>query len=395
MDELTAGALVLPRLFPAIALLSLTIAGCASHSPIPSIDNPFDEPQVHQRPRPHIAVPVMPPRKVQTGSASDSKAPLQTYRPAVAFALADYEAPAVSTTSSTPASSNETRGPGIGTDEAFNEAMAYGAVGDSASMIGLLEQSARRGNADAHYELARMYQQGQLLQADMAQSVIHLNLAMNFGHAESIRVLGWLYLTGNSVPESREYGQKLLEKAAETSTRAMREYGLALANQREPHLNDIERGKVYLHEAAGLGDLAAQQALSDFFGEPLPTIRSRSYSEASIDTIEPTPEPEAAVMTAEGVKIRALAGDIEAAYLYALNVSIRKFHSSEPDYEAYCWHAAAAELGSEKSESELRFLAGVRPGSERRNPGRLDECISNLVERMSVPSGISQYRIIE
>lgn len=268
-------------------------------------------------------------------------------------------------------------------EEAFNEAMAYGAIGESASMIGLLEQAARRGSADAHYQLARVYQEGKLLPADISQSINHLNLAMNMGHAESIRVLGWLYLTGNGVPESPAYGRKLLEKSAETSTRAMREYGLALANQRAPHLNNPDMGQLYLQKAAELGDLGAQQALVKFFGAPGPISEPQAATGmgpavAEVESTLPVDDN-----SAEGVRRRALAGDIDAAHLYALNVSIRKFPSSEPDFDAYCWHAAAAELGSTQSASELRFLAGVKTDSDRRSPGRMDICVSDLVHQMS------------
>tara|TARA_B100002003_G_scaffold243466_2_gene267978 strand:+ start:1227 stop:2144 length:918 start_codon:yes stop_codon:yes gene_type:complete len=276
-------------------------------------------------------------------------------------------------------------------DQAFNEAMAYGAIGDSAAMIGLLEQAARRGSADAHYQLARIYQEGKLLPADITQSITHLNLGMNMGHAESIRVLGWLYLTGNGVPESRAYGRKLLEKAAESSTRAMREYGLALANQRAPHLDDPDLGKYYLQEAAKLGDHGAQQALADFYGAPPPMSDPAANPEIDKGFTEPEPAHPVDDNSAEAVRRRALAGDIDAAHLYALNVSIRKFPSAEPEFDAYCWHAAAAELGSSQSASELRFLAGVKAQSDRKSPGRMDHCVNDLVGEMS-PSPI-EYRL--
>lgn len=281
--------------------------------------------------------------------------------------------------SSTYQSSKGTSHP-VPSDEVYREAMAYGSIGDSASMIGLLEQSARGGSAESHYELARLYQEGRLLPADMSLSVTHLNLAMNLGHAESIRVLGWLYLTGNGVPTTPEYGHKLLQKAAETSPRAMREYGLSLANRREPHLNDMDLGRAYLQRAADLGDAGAEKALVEFFDAPGPVYQSSEPASESLSEEASGSIP--IDSSQEGVRQRALSGDKEAAFLYAMNVSIRKFHSSEPEFEAYCWHAAAAELGSTQSASELRFLAGVRTISERTSPGRMDRCVSELVEQM-------------
>lgn len=383
MVKFNAGAIVLPRSFPSIALLCLTIAGCASPNHNTGNDNPFNEPQASKAAGAHPKSQPSPVRAAppqQTRQASIPQAP--EYSPAVVIPLGEVMSAEPVVVNSVPSPRTTVQSRSEPTDEAFNEAMAYGAIGDSASMIGLLEQSARKGSADAHYELARIYQQGKLLAADISQSITHLNLAMNMGHAESIRVLGWLYLTGNGVPESPEYGRKLLEKSAETSTRAMREYGLALANKREPYLDDPALGHSYLQKAAGLGDAGAQQALMDFYGAPGPIDVPEPDQAISPDAPEVEAGPPVIENSAEGVKQRALSGDMEAAYLYALNVSIRKFPSPEPDFEAYCWHAAAAQRGSAQSASELRYLAGVKTDSDRTHPGRMDLCVSDLLERM-------------
>ncbi|WGK63419.1 hypothetical protein QAO71_17915 (plasmid) [Halopseudomonas sp. SMJS2] len=389
MVKLNAGAIVLPRTYLSIAFLCLSIAGCASPNYNSGNDNPFNEPPptpsagAQQQSQPYPPRYTPPPVKA-------TPSPQAEYRPAIVIPLDDeMMSPEVVVEVSSNTPDDKSRRAPVPTDEAFNEAMAYGAIGDSASMIGLLEQAARKGSADAHYELARVYQEGKLLPADISQSITHLNLAMNMGHAESIRVLGWLYLTGNGVPESPVYGRRLLEKAAETSIRAMREYGLALSNQRAPHLNDPDMGQFFLQKAAELGDHAAQQALVEFYGAPGPISVPEADSGPTPDVAEVEVEVEVEVTqpvednSAEGVKRRALAGDIDAAYLYALNVSIRKFPASDPEFEAYCWHAASAQLGSAQSASELRYLAGVKTHSDRRNPGRMDRCVSDLVEQMS------------
>lgn len=392
MVKFNAGAFALPRFPLSIAFFCLSIAGCSSPSHNAGNQNPFNEHRSPSSTGAHQQPPSSPPRQASPPASKPHPGHRALeYRPAIVIPLQETVGLEVPIEASPISPAEETRPTPTLVDETFNEAMAYGAIGDSAAMIGLLEHSARRGSADAHYQLARIYQEGKLLPADVAQSVTHLNLAMNMGHAESIRVLGWMYLTGNGVPESPAYGRKLLEKSAESSTRAMREYGLALANQRAPHLNDPELGKLYLEKAAELGDRSAHAALAELFGLPAPAAGPEMSPGTPVEISEIESAPAVDDNSAAEVKRRALAGDVDAAHLYALNVSIRKFPSSEPEFDAYCWHAAAAELGSAQSASELRFLAGVKSHSDRKHPGRMDRCVNDLVDLMS--SASAQYHL--
>ncbi|AWE95976.1 hypothetical protein CSC26_6927 (plasmid) [Pseudomonas aeruginosa] len=67
-------------------------------------------------------------------------------------------------------------------------------------------------------------------------------------------------------------------------------------------------------------------------------------------------------------------------YRFALGLSLGKYPSIDGQFEAYCWYAVAANHGHAEAAAELSALAGVKTLSERKSPGKLDQCIQETNE---------------
>ncbi|MGP0171018.1 tetratricopeptide repeat protein [Pseudomonas sp. NCHU5208] len=252
-------------------------------------------------------------------------------------------------------------------DEILIEAHRVGDLGDVSGEVELLSVAGSRGNPQAFYELARIHLNGEGVSKSPEAAVAYLNQAMGMGHDESTRVLGWLYVMGTGVARDLEYGKLLLAKAAETSVRAQREFGMSLANLRSPHLDDIEQGLELLQRASQAGDAEAAAAYrSVFAGEP----KAQDVAPARVVATAPVP--------ATPVKERALRGDVVAMYDYALAVSLGKAKEPDAQFFAYCWYSVAASRGHKLAAAEARSLSGVRTIADRESPGRTDRCIADL-----------------
>lgn len=271
-------------------------------------------------------------------------------------------------------------------DDVLQEARRVGRTGDVAGQLSLLEQSGYMGNPDAFYELAKIYLTGIGVEKAPDAAVGYLNSAMNLGHSEATRVLGWLYVMGNGVGKDVDYGEILLAKSAETSVRAKREFGMALTNQRTPHLNDMERGLEYLKSASEAGDIEAAKAFAAAFTV---TPASASAPEPAMQSVSAEADPERRPEEARprqairdgGDELEQLGrtGDTSAIYQYALNLSLGRIRTQgDPQFKAYCWYSVAAARGYNPAREEVRSLAGVRTLADKKSPGRMDACIAEL-----------------
>lgn len=372
------------------AILVLGLSGCSTvdYQAPPAPVNPFEETIIRKPSAPHK--PVQP----VVVSAPPSVAMLPEQEEEVAISIPVPSGAALITSrSETGDGSNPSfviegrTGPRTDADDVFEEGMRVGQTGDTMSKIGLLEQAGAMGNGDALYELAKMYQRGMGVATDMPESIAYLNRAQRLGHVESTRVLGTLYLTGQGIPKDVEYGKTLLDQAAETSTRAMREYGQYLGNLRQPYLNDPSKGAALLKRAADQGDGESAKLLATLIAKQGDTAGTSAAARiAQPDPVRTIAKPSLASetdeTTAEEVKARALSGDLDAAYQYGLNIQLRKFPSVEPEFDSYCWYGAAASLGLAKAKAELGPIAGAKAIADRQTPGRLDNCIAGLAEVM-------------
>lgn len=347
--------------------------GCTSAPPAHYQGNPFDEPMDSQEsqgnglpggsaevsPTPSSGARIWVPVNAVNHPHSDPAA--------VAFGVPADAAPIE--TMQQPSEVASQLASADGADEIFDEAIRIGAGGDIDGQIELLAISGRRGNAHAFYELARMYLNGAGAAKSPDAALGYLNQAMGMGHVESSRVLGWLYTMGSGVEQDVEYGRRLLEQAAETSVRAQREYGMALANLREPNLNDLERGLELLRAAAVAGDAQAERAYESLLA-----------GEAEKNVVVAPRAPSS--HRSGSLRERALDGDVEAMYEFALRVSLGKIPDPNPEFTAYCWYSVAASRGHAKAAIETRALSGVRTLADRAEPGRTDAAIAAIIEQI-------------
>jgi hypothetical protein len=356
-------------MLPRVSYLSLAIvvlAGCSASNNYDSTQNPFDEPVGPQskvlKPLPDALPPVdrsaraRPSAREQQSLPDDSGVvviPVAPDRMIETVQQPDIEAPHI--------------------QEMLYEANRLGASGDLDAKAELLTQAGYSGSAKAFYDLARMYLDGSLPK-DMALSVKYITLAHEAGYSEATRVLGMLYLRGQGVPADEHYGRLLMEQASKHSIRAAREYGQLLVNQATPELNDPELGIQYLRDAAGRGDGDAAQALSKALASAGPTSKASDVVGSS-NIVPPTTNQ---TQAPSGLKDRAMRGDKSAMFDYAQQIMLRKIPSSDPEFTAYCWLSAAEKLGSQEASKELGFISGVRVLSDKKNPGRLDQCINDL-----------------
>lgn len=352
-----------PRL-SAIALAAAALTGCAAPNNYDYNSNPFDEPvaSVNERVKPTRQLP--PPIAVAPSNPSDIALPRQDGNDAVG-AQAFPAAPAQSFEVSAAVT-----GESAAVQDMIDEANRLGSLGDVQGKASLLEQAGYSGSAKAFYDLARMYLDGSL-PTDMSQAFKFITLSHDDGFAEATRVLGMLYLRGQGVPPDESYGRMLLEKASKVSPRAAREYGQLLTNQFPPHLNDAELGIQYLRDAADRGDRDAALSLAKELAKTGDKAGAQLYLKNAATEASETPR-------SGGLHERAMRGDAEAMFQYAQQVMLRRIKIPDPEFTAYCWFAVAEQLGNSQAATELSLIRGVRSISEKKQPGRLDQCIHDL-----------------
>lgn len=262
--------------------------------------------------------------------------------------------------------------------------------GDMATMLSMLEVAASGGDAEAHYQLAKHYTQGTVVDPDVDKAQDHLNQAYAHGHAEAARVLGWQYIRGTNVAQDIPQGTAMLEQAAETSTRAMREAGLLFANVYAPHLNDPVKGRALLERASLAGDAESSRQLQALLvrqgdteaAEEASAKAALSGSDAEMAEAAVSVEPESVKPLT--VAEKAAQGDAQAMYEYANQYLLRKIKAGDPELEAYVWFTLAAEKGYQPAATEVQALAGVAVRTERQSPGLVDQMI---VERRASMEG--------
>jgi len=351
----------------ALAFALAVLTGCASSNNYDHKMNPFDEPAQRSLRTANDQASL----NVRHALRGTFPAPVQQIHEgvetgAIAIPVASDRALEV-----TPISDGES--PHI--QEMIDEATRLGTLGDIHGKVALLEQAGYSGSSKAFYDLARMYLDG-TLPSDMSQALKFVTLSHEAGYAEATRVLGMLYLRGQGVPADENYGRLLLEQASKDSPRAAREYGQLLTNQFTPHLNEPELGLKYLRDAAERGDRDAALSLAKELSKRGDVDSAQQYRVSATAM-----QPNEAV--GHSLKDRALLGDTSAMFDYAQQVMLRRIKSAEPEFTAYCWLAVADRLGNKQATLELGLIPGIRVMSEKKNPGRLDQCISDLHYQIS------------
>ncbi|MBM7060928.1 sel1 repeat family protein [Pseudomonas sp. UL073] len=257
----------------------------------------------------------------------------------------------------------------------LDKARVAAEAGDQAGMLRLLQQAAESGNGEAHYQLARIYQVGEGVPVDLDAALSHLSLADAMGHAEATRVLAWNYLLGKGVQSDTVYGNRLMEKAARSNDRALRELSLLYLNVYPPGLDNRERGLELLDVASRAGDVQAERIYLQAQRQPQPTAEAVVVEQPfASETVPGLPSVADSEAQAEAVKRAALAGDLASMSEYADNLLQGRFPSIQPELESYAWYAVAARRGSEAAAVKLATLDDVRQA----DPAAVDAMVANL-----------------
>ncbi|MDU8350410.1 hypothetical protein RYA05_00715 [Pseudomonas syringae pv. actinidiae] len=249
------------------------------------------------------------------------------------------------------------------------------------SMIMYLEEAAQQGNGQAYYLLAKYYTKGDLVPKNTDLADVYLNQADSLGYAEATRVLAWKNLLGHQADANYADGKQMMERAAQTSTRAKRDLGMLYGNFYKPNLNDSGLAQLYLQQAFGEGDAEAAYYLHQILSK---TRTDDIMSENALDYAAQAGQPKALLEIGKaklstgdkaGAKdslLRAAqTGDAEAMYLYANAVSIGKIPSSDKDRDAYLWFKLAADANYPGAQDEMKALDGIRKQDEKHNAGAL------------------------
>lgn len=127
-------------------------------------------------------------------------------------------------------------------------------------------QKAKQGDAEAQYQLASYYSEGNLVKQNKEEAAKWCLKAAEQGHVEAMCKIGLAYLTGDSVERNREEAANWLKKATDQgSPETMCIIGMAYYNDEGGEKNKEEAVKWFM-KAADKGNVEAQYRLGVCYG---------------------------------------------------------------------------------------------------------------------------------
>lgn len=254
-------------------------------------------------------------------------------------------------------------------------------AGDNASYLAYLNSAAAQGNADAHYELAKLYTDGSLIPRDMNAATAHLRSSAGFGNSEALRVMAWQLIRGDNGPKDLGSGAAMMEEAALSSVRAQRELGMLYANLYSFHLNDRAKGVQYLTTAYNNGDAEAAFQLGKLLhadGQDLDAVPALSFAvDHGIDkarqSLAQIDGSSLAVAQASysGDQVVKAGMDPEALYQRANAIMLSSKRSLEQEAHAYALFSVAQDEGHQLAGLEVKAISGVKILMDKKDPGWL------------------------
>lgn len=251
------------------------------------------------------------------------------------------------------------------------QAEAAERAGDHPLQLAVLNQAAALGSSDAHYQLAKLYTQGQVTAQDHAAAARHLQAAAASGNAEAVRVLGWQMLRGDTGPADVQGGAALIEEAARSSVRAQREAGMLFANVYSAiRLDDPAKGKAYLTQAYEAGDAEAAYQLGRLLaadGEQLEAVAVLAFaaSEGHAKAAQQLAQLDSGAGLALsppaslGASETPAGNDAQSLYARASRLMLNAARSEADEASAYAMFSLAADMGHALAAAELPLLDGV------------------------------------
>ena len=139
-----------------------------------------------------------------------------------------------------------------------------------AADVPLLESQSQEGNADAQFELARIYLRGSDgVGKNAARSMELMKAAADQGHAEAMGGVGYFYASGTTVPKDDAIALEWFLKGAKAGgAKAQLNLGKMLAEGKGTEKNEAE-GRMWIKTAADQGQVDAAFAMGQilYFGD--------------------------------------------------------------------------------------------------------------------------------
>jgi len=237
--------------------------------------------------------------------------------------------------------------------------------GDTTSQLAYLDQAAASGVAKAHYDLAKVYTEGQQRPRDLDLAQQHLQTAASLGDPEATRVVGWQMIKGDGVRQNLNGGIAIMAMGVQQSVRAQRELGMLYANLYDDYkANDPEKGELLLAEAYNAGDVQAAAALGKLFireGRQIEAVAPLTFAANQKDVgakklLASLSGQESSIGAAH---VTASPADGETYYQQANAIMIRS-HSDTEETKAYAMFSIASDMGYNLANAELAALQGVK-----------------------------------
>lgn len=139
-----------------------------------------------------------------------------------------------------------------------------------AADVPLLESKSKEGNADAQFELARIYLRGSDgVRKDTSRSMELMKAAADQGHAEAMGGVGYFYASGTAVTKDDTLALEWFRKGAEAGgAKAQLNLGKMLAEGKGTEKNELE-GRKWIKTAADQGQVDSAFAMGQilYFGD--------------------------------------------------------------------------------------------------------------------------------
>lgn len=199
-----------------------------------------------------------------------------------------------------------------------------------------------------------------------------LTQAADMGHAESMRVLGVLAFRDG--PGRQDEAVGLLERAAKTNVKAMRQLGILYGNLGATHLDDTDKAIQYFQSASALGDgesslylskVMARLGLNDDAIRWKDVAREQGVGEPSLTPQKVAESRSSNVQRSFELQRAAMSGDPVSMYEFALMLLDKSAQGSlmgyehSAEFEAYYWLRRGAQLGNSQAAAKLSELAYV------------------------------------
>jgi TPR repeat protein len=265
--------------------------------------------------------------------------------------------------------------------------------------IATLEVKAKEGNADAQFELARIYLRGSDgVRKDVVRSMELMKGAADQGHAEAMGGVGYFYASGTAVPKDDAVALEWFRKGAEAGgAKAQLNLGKMLAEGKGGDNNEVE-GRKWIKTAADQGQVDAAFAMGQilYFGDIGQEVDYKAaypYLLIAAEAGHPDAQNIIGVMLENAKGVDAEAALAEQWYRKAAKQGHTKAQSNlgrilgpevvdrERRLESLTWLLVASRKGEITAQ---RMLESVREGIQPEDMAQAEQLVAELEKSLKV-----------